>query len=108
MPILTKKLTRGEKLVLLRRRNGWSMTQAAKKQRVPLSEYRLWELDQGKNIPVVKLDKVKDGELCYIARRREGLSLAQIAKKLRCCRWWVSQMESGVAPVTRLAEYWAA
>lgn len=109
MLIKSSELTRGEKLALDRRRRKQTMGEAAKRLKVSVATYREWENDEEdveKKPPNVKLGKIQDYEQCWLLRRREGTLLIELADELGVCRWWLTQMESGRAPIDRLMDYW--
>lgn len=45
-------------------------------------------------------------ERCLLYRRRAGKTQAAIAEELKCCRYWVNQMERGEVPSDTLLWYW--
>lgn len=107
MLVATSDLTRGEKLVIQRRRDGSTQAKAAKANKVTQLTYRGWERDQGEKIPTAAVGKISEVEQCYILRRRSGKTLEQVAKKMGVCRWWLRQMEAGKAPAESLTEFWS-
>ena len=98
-------LTRGEKLILSRRRDKKTQKQAATTHKVGLSQYREWERDES-NPPATKLGKVLPHERCFIHRRRAGHTLPTVATELGRCRYWVNQMELGKQDGKELLKYW--
>lgn len=99
--------TRGESLLIRRRRNKLNQVQAAAEYGVHLDVYRDWEADRRvKDQPRKVLGHLKNHEACFIQRRRTGLSQKQLAERLDCTRLWVNQMENDLAPCDRLVEYW--
>lgn len=107
MPI--EKLNRSERLYLSRRRRRESQSKAAKRLRVKITLYRLWESgEETSGIPDLKVGKLEPHERCHMLRRRSDVNLATVARKLGRCRWWVSQMERGEVSCEELVEYWAA
>ncbi len=102
-------MTRGEKLLMTRRRLGWTQSEAARRHSVSLYTYRRWEGDtDGTSAPTTKVGKLAMFEQCFLLRKREGMTLIEAAEVIGVCRWWLCQMESGEAPIDRLREYWAA
>lgn len=101
-------LTRGEKLFVQRRRDGINQRAAAKRLKVPLGVYGRLELDDAPDIRTlaVKIGKLEAHERCVIMRRRVGYTQAKVAKALKCCRWWLNQMETGRQDCTPLTDYW--
>ncbi len=100
-------LTAGERLLLERRRNGETQAQAARRHGVSRYCYRAWEDDSvSTGQPRPALRRLQPYEICYLLRRRNGQSLADFAADAGISPWWVTQMESGRAPLQRLQEYW--
>ena len=100
-------LTRGEKLLLVRRRAGKTQVHEARANGVSLHEYRAWEKDSGVyDIPQVGIGKVASHEVCFLARHRAGMTVASVAEEVGVCRWWCSQMERGTVCADRLLAYW--
>lgn len=104
----TSDLRAGERLIVDRRRRAESQQAAAERLGVTLYRYRLWE--EGQLVPTCRrpaLGALRPHESCYLLRRRAGLKLRDIADALGTSRWWVTQMESGRAPIDRLLAYWS-
>lgn len=77
---------------------------------VSLKNYRAWELGEGRedNRPAPPaLGRLQPNEVFVIRRRREGLECQEICKAIGVSRWWLRQMELGIAPIDRLEEFWA-
>ena len=106
MLIKTSELSKGEKLLIDRRREGSTQSENAKNWDVSLYVYRRWEADITDDIPTVAIGKLSEQEQCFLLRKRKGQTLAATAKELDICRWWLCQMESGEAPIDRLRAYW--
>ncbi len=100
------KLSLGERLLIHRRRNGWSQPEAAEDFAVSLYQYRAWEGNRG-DVPGVVLGGLHDYEVCYLLRVRSGKTITALAKELKVSRFWLGQMELGQAPDDRLTEYWS-
>lgn len=99
--------TRGERLLLARRRAGQNQAEAADALGVSIDTYREWETDvREKEQPHKQLGELKPHEICFLMRRRAGKTQRQIAVEMNCTRLWIIQMEAGEAPVDRLREYW--
>lgn len=107
MLIKTSDLSRGEKLLVERRREEQTQAQAAKRRRVSLYIYRKWETDVEQG-PLTKVGRLEPHEQCVIMRRREEQTAADLAEELGVCRWWLCQMEKGVVPHEDLVAHWAA
>lgn len=99
-------LTRGEALLLDRRRRGETQVAAGRRWNVPHSRYSLWERDLADDAPTVKIDQVEPHERCLLYRRRAKFTQARVARELGVCRWWLNQMERGVVPCDDLIWYW--
>lgn len=98
-------ITTSERLILYRRRKKWTQTQSAHHFSVSRTKYQQWE--HGNTIgPRVTVSNVKPLELYYLYRIREGWNQIILAKKLRCSRWWLIQMETGLIPHIKLANFW--
>ena len=99
--------TKGESLLLHRRRKGLNQIEAAKEYDVHVDKYRDWEADRRPDDqPRRRLGELKPHEVCFLLRRRAGKTQREVAAALGCTRLWVIQMEDGKAPVERLREYW--
>lgn len=107
MLVKASQLTRGSKLWLERRRRKENQTQAAKRHKVKVLEYRAWEQDKLKG-PVVKVGKLLPYEQCALRRREEEFTIAELADEVGCCRYWVHRMERGEVDPQPLLDYWAA
>lgn len=93
------KLTRGEKIRILRRRNGISMKDAAKRHGLSMRQYRYVEEDV-EGAPLLEVPDI--GELAtheelYIRRLRYGMRQADVAKQLGISRYWLGEKERGRA-----------
>jgi len=99
--------TRGESLLLWRRRKNLSQVEAAKEYGVHPDRYREWEADKRTiDQPRRHLGQLKPHEVCFLLRRRAGKTQQEVAAAIGCTRLWVIRMEGGKAPVERLVEYW--
>jgi len=108
MPVILfpEKLTRGELLLLRRRRDDMTWYEAAEILQVPLKKYRHWEADIGNDILLATVSNVTDLEKCFIQRRRWNMTQEDLGKQLNCSRAWVNMMEKGDAPPTKIFFYW--
>lgn len=99
------ELSSGEKLLIVRRRKGRTVAQAAKASKTTLYRYVRWERDQEPG-PAVAVGRLEFHEKAFLLRRRGGHSVAAFAKRLGVSAWWLSQMEAGEAPDMRLRDHW--
>ena len=103
----TSELTKGERLMIQRRRDNRSQSEMATFLGVSLYRYRLWEAGEGlADAPLLALGRLRDFEACVIRRRRAGVDAKELAQELNVSRWWLTQMEYGQAPADRLVSYW--
>lgn len=99
--------TRGESLVLWRRRKGLNQIQAAEEFEAHPDRYREWEADKRvDDQPRKHLGQLKIHEICFLLRRRAGKTQREVAEAIGLTRLWVIKMEEGTAPTERLREYW--
>lgn len=103
----TSDLTRGQRLLVDRRRRGETQRVAAARHEVSLYSYRRWELDaEDSDAPTVAIGSLKPHERCHLLRIRRGTSVQDLAADLGVSRWWLIQMEQGKVDATRLVVYW--
>lgn len=111
-----RDLTRGERALIHRRREGWSQRQAADHWGLSLYAYRQCEDDDPpetntdevvRSWPKVALGRLEPHEICFLYRRRSGMQLQELADTLGISRWWLCRMEYGTAPCDRLHDYWS-
>lgn len=103
-----QKLTRGERLMIDRRRRGERQRAAAQRLEVPLSRYSRWERDLDPHAPSIRVGALKAHERCYLMRRRVGRTQQEVAAEMNVCRYWLNRMELGLADCTDLVCYWEA
>ena len=99
------KPTRGERLLITRRRRGEKQYQAAWRLSTTHSMYAKWERDIVPG-PHVKIGRLEPHERCLLYRRRAGFTQAQVAEGLDMCRYWVNLMETGQVSCDDLLWYW--
>lgn len=101
-------LTRGERLLVDRRRRGESQSAAAKRLKTNRRQYNNWELDKDGDVkpPTVAVGRLQAFERCLLMRRRAAYSQAKVAKQMKCSRFWLNQMEQGKVDCTALCGYW--
>ncbi len=99
-------LTRGESLLLKRRRLGIGQAEMARKWGVSRNTYNRWEQSSDQPIQLEKIEDIKPHEKCLILRRRRGRTQEEIADHLGISRVWVTRMESGEEDCSRLMKLW--
>jgi transcriptional regulator with XRE-family HTH domain len=104
LPVVIK-LTKGERLVIWRRRLRYKQKEAAAYFAVTVDTYADWEKGRREDVPVIRLEP-RPFELCYVLRRRARMTQKALAAQLGMTRLWVIKMEEGSAPVERLRAYW--
>lgn len=101
------KPTRGESLLLERRRKAENQLQAAARYGVHVDTYRAWETDERpEDVPQYNAGHLKPHEVCLLRRRRAGKTQLEVAAAIGMTRLWVMKMELGEAPIDRLKGYW--
>ena len=100
-----ERITVGERLLIDRRRRGETQGEAAARHGVSPFIYGQMERDKIDG-PRVKVRRLEAHERCLLYRRRSDKTQAQVAKDLKCCRWWLNQMERGLVPCDTLVWYW--
>lgn len=106
---MIEKLTPGEKLLIEKRRQGFTQKQMAASKGVSLSTYGRWERDTVE--PECKLlaltpRLISGSERCVLYRRRAGKTQEEVAKELKTCRWRLNLMEQGLVPCDDLIWFW--
>lgn len=101
------ELTKGEQLLIWRRRCGWNQSQAAKHYGISIFSYKLAEYSRLENFkyPQYKTE-LQPWEKCLIYRKRAGFKQSEIAKKLGICRGWLRLQEVGEIDCSRLLSWW--
>lgn len=105
-------LTRGEWLLLARRRRNWTQADAAKHWSVPVSAYVAWEMDRPSKtiLPPSRAEPyefpLRLYERLFVMRRRAGITAPRLAAKIGCPRHYVELAERGRAHSARLEAYW--
>lgn len=101
------KPTRGESLLLERRRKAENQLEAAARYGVHVDTYRAWETDERpEDVPHYNAGHMKPHEVCLLRRRRAGLTQREVAAAIGMTRLWVMKMELGEASIDRLKGYW--
>lgn len=101
------ELTSGERLLIVRRREGCSKAEAASGCGVSLYRYTRFEADKERG-PTARTGRLSFAESALLERLRAGISAAAQARAVGCSRWWLTQMETGQVPDTRLREHLGA
>ena len=106
MLVKTSDLSRGERLLVDRRRRAESQVAAAERCGVSLYNYRQWETGDVRAPDEIPLGRLEPFERCVLTRRRDGRTMSSIASALGVCRWWLCQMERGEVDAGRLVSFW--
>ena len=100
-------LTRGEALLIHRRRTGLTQVEMAASLNVTRNTYGDMERDLVvKDINKRWMGDLTEPERCLIWRRRIGMTIPKIADEIGRSRYWVNLMEQGKVPHAELYEYW--
>lgn len=100
------KLTNGERLLILRRRQGRSQIEAAKNIGVTLYNYRAFEADKTTTREGLPVGRLANHERCFLLRKRAGLSQQKLAARLGITPTWLVEIEHGRQSIAKLAAYW--
>ena len=100
------RVTRGEKLLIERKRRGEKQIEAARRYETNLSYYCQWETDKSEENPRKSKMRLYGHERCALYRRRAGLMQKELAKKVGLSRYGVNLMENGRLRCRVLVEYW--
>lgn len=99
-------LSKGESLLIWRRRQGLNQIEAAAEYKVHPDHYRDWEMDKREDVQRRQLGQLRPHEICFVLRRRAGKTQREVAAALGCSRLWLIHIENGSAPVERLCDFW--
>ena len=100
-------LSKAECLYTYRRRHGLSRVEMAAKYRISAFMYGCWERGEWNGpIPTQDIGRLMPREWCVLLRRRTKKSQQAIADELKCCRFWVVQMERGDVICNSLVAHW--
>jgi transcriptional regulator with XRE-family HTH domain len=101
-------LTPGDRLFLLRRREGKSQRQAAAEWKVSYGVYSAWENNHATLLPppAVQVRRLEPHERALVYRRQKGLTQAQVAKAIERCGYTVRKMELGLIDPAPLLAFW--
>lgn len=100
-----RDLTHGERLLIVRRREGSTAADCAVGCGVSLYRYKRWEQDLERG-PSCAVGRLAAHEGALVLRRRAGISVADLAAALDVSPYWLSRLERGLAPPERLEAYW--
>lgn len=92
------RLTRGERLVVIRRGAGYTQAEMAAKLGVGVDKLRAWERDLGdcpRKIANVRTTELPLSELLRIRRERLGLRISYIARVMERSVGWVHRAHTG-------------
>jgi hypothetical protein len=102
------RLTNSERLLLDRRRWGFSQREYALFHNLSLREYQRAESGEKPlaRSSVPRITELRASERCLIMRLRAGWTQARVAREAGWCRRWVMLMETGRAPCHELISFW--
>lgn len=99
-------LSPGEKLLIWRKRMGYSQMEAASYFDVFYFVYKMAEYGVAKDFPYKKIKiTLRPHEKCLILRKRMGKTQREIAEDFGICREWMIQQERGEVDCTKLLEW---
>lgn len=102
-------LTKGERLLISRRRAHESQSVAARRYGLSRNRYGEMERDAdaiSDNFSVPEVGQLSVEEKCLILRRRSERTQEDCAAELGVTRFWYNQMEMGNVPSRDLASFW--
>jgi ribosome-binding protein aMBF1 (putative translation factor) len=102
---MLNKLTKGEHLFILRRRENKNQIQKAQEMNMKIKKYIRLEKGKPDDAKEIELELLPH-EQCVIHRRRRGYSQAAVAKELGCSRHWLNLMEHGTFLNAELIDFW--
>ncbi len=105
--IRSKTLTKGERLTVLRRREGVTQAKAAKARGLSVYLYRRFE--EGLDVdecPTVRPFSLRPNETCFLLRSRAGLNLDEMSELTAYSRTWLTKMERGSVDCAPLVAAW--
>lgn len=98
----------GEKLLIWRRREGYTQRQAGPMLGMSFTAYKAIERQETKcgltDMPFI--GDLYSHEICFIFRRRSGWTIPECAEQAGVSRYWYNLMEQGKVCPDRLIEYW--
>lgn len=109
LPDLTvSSLTLGERLLIWRRREGYTQQEAGPVLGMSFNAYKAIERQHTKchlaNMPYI--GDLYSHEICFILRRRAGWTIPDCAEQAGVSRYWYNMMEQGKVSPDRLVMYW--
>ena len=121
LPPTSRNLRDGERLLIARRRAGWTQAEASAKLRITRREIQLAEsgrmaetrtADLLKGKPAVaalvrSVEAINDQEKCHLHRVRWGLTIPQVGKLIGYSKFWAGNMERDPeAAYDPLLDFW--
>ncbi len=106
--ITVSDLTLGEKLLIWRKRKGFTQKEAAPYLSMSWNFYK--EVENGKReirlteIPFI--GELEANEICLILRKRSGWTINECAEDAGISRYWYNMMEKGKVSPNLLVRYW--
>lgn len=100
-------LTPAERLIIARRRDDMTQDDYAKWWGVERDRYKRWESGRYEPDAIILLGKLEPHEECFLLRRRGKITRRTLAEQIGVSLAWLTLMERGKAPVTRLFHHWS-
>ena len=101
------RLTPGERLVIVRRRDKKNQTERASEYGMTRQAYAAWEANIDVPIPVIPVvGPLAPHEVAFLYRRRSGLTRTEVAVGVGKSPHWVTLMERGEVDCSPLMGYW--
>lgn len=105
--LTAKDLTKGERLLLERRRAEETKPEAAARHGVSFYRYDRWERDIDNEAPRVAVGVLEFREVSLIRGQRAGASVRDFAELVGVSPWWLTQIETGQVSDERIRSFWA-
>lgn len=106
--ITLDEITKVERVILWRRRQGFTQPRAAAFLCVTKTNLRSVErLESVCNFVIPQMfEEIKPHEACFIMRKRSSLTIPECAKEAGLSRYWFNLMEQGKVSSETLVKYW--
>ena len=102
-------LTKGERLLIWRRREGHTQREAAKLLGMGMKRYTHIERGERRDELPARTSlfgELQSHEICFLLRRASGRTIPECAAEAGVSRYWYNLMEQGKVCSDRLFKYW--